>query len=481
MRSSHLAPRFLLKLKRLLSGRRIVLPAVIYVMLLTAIRNTVVARLLGPEQFGLAVTFLLAQQLIDSTTDTGLNKFVLQSKIGNRPSTQAMVQAIAVARGLIIAVALIALAWPVFVTLGFASSITPFLMLAAMAVSTGLLHYDNARQQRNGIFANDSLSSVIGETCGFIAAIMVLIWTRSYIVAVIAIMVRAIATTAASHLLAQRRYTIRYAATLAPTVFAFSWPLLINGPLLFLSSQADRLLVNAVLGLRELGIYSATLLLLYLPLGLLTRVVGTIFVPRLSAANREGEIEDLETQFSGTVLTLAILAACGFTAVGPGILVLLYGPAYALHVLPIALIALMQSMRFLRSWPSSLSIALGHTGNLLFSNILRLLALPLGLAGILLDQGIPGLAAGLLLGEALALVLSLLMLNRKRRLPLGHGLPIASMALGVATTLPLMLWWFDPGPLAAAGMALATLVAALGLTHLIDRRLLPRDLSAFGW
>ncbi len=462
-------------------GRRIVLPALIYVQALALIRNTLLARLLGPEQFGLAVTFLLAQQFIDMSTDTGLNKFVLQNRFGNRASIQATVQALAASRGVVIAAVMVGVAWPLFTVLGLQHDVAPFLILAAASLAMGFLHYDNARQQRNNVFANDSLSSVVGETCGLLACLLMLAFTRTYLVVLVGIMVRSMTMALMSHVMAKRRYRLRYSRHWARAILGYSWPLLINGPLLFVSTQFDRIFVSALLGLRELGIYSAALLLLVLPLGLFTRVLGTLFVPRLSAAHNAGSIERVETEFVGVCLSVAILAACGFTAVGPTALTILYGPAYAQAVLPVALIGLAQAVRFLRTWPSSVAVAVARTGNILLSTVVRLLALPFGLVGIMLDDGISGLAAGLLAGETLALVISLVMLNRGRGLPLSHGMAAVGAAVAVAIVLPTALILTSADALGAALLSAGVLVLALFALHQIDRRLIPRNFAAFGW
>lgn len=462
-------------------GRRIVLPALIYVQGIALVRNTLMARLLGPEQFGLAVTFLLAQQFIEMSTDTGLNKFVLQNRFGNRPSIQATIQAIAATRGILIALLIIGVAWPVFGLLGLNHNLAPFATLACASLAMGFLHFDNARQQRNNVFVNDSMSSVVGETCGLLAGLATLFFTRTYIAVLVGIMVRSIAVSLMSHIMARRRYRLRYAPTWGKAVMVYSWPLLINGPLLFLSMQFDRIFVSVMLGLRELGIYSAALLLLMLPLGLLTRVLGTIFVPRLSAANHAGAITVVETEFTGVATTAAIVAACGFAAVGPSALRLLYGASYAQAVLPVALIGLTQAVRFLRTWPSSVAISVGRTGNVLLSTVVRLLALPIGLLGMLATGNITGLVTGLLVGETLALVTSLAMLNQGRRLPISHGMTVVGVMVAVAVSLPSAIWITSASILGAAIIALIALPIALLALYMIDRQLIPRNLSAFGW
>jgi lipopolysaccharide exporter len=469
------------RLTRFFRGRRIVLPALLVSQILTLMRNTLVARLLGPEQFGIAVTFLLAQQFLEMAADTGLSKYLLQSRSGNRPSVQATVQMLSAIRGVVIAILIVAVAWPVFIALGLTANFLPFALLALASASTGFLHFDTARQQRREIYANDSLSTLAGDAIGLLACGVALLFMRDYVVVLIGIFARSIGTTAVSHLLADRRYVLRLSTPIAATVFAYSWPLMINGPLLFASSQADRIFVTAALGLRELGIYSATLLLVVLPMGLLQRVLGKIFIPRLSAAYHVGNMGDVEREFTGIALTAYLLAATGFAAIGPLALEVLYGNAYAQAALPVALIGLSQAMRFLRSWPMGLALSVGQTRNLLLSNFIRLLALPLGLAGVLLGDGIAGMVIGLLAGETLALLISLILLNRGRGLSLTHGLPALGVAIAVAIILPVAFWLVAPGHLLAPVIAVIVLAGALLAVRLIDPRLIPRDFKSFGW
>ena len=466
---------------RFFAGRRIVLPALVISQALTLVRNTLVARLLGPEQFGIAVTFLLAQQFLEMAADTGLNKFLLQSQSGNRPAVQATVQILSAVRGILIAIAIIAIAWPVFAALGLTANFLPFALLSLASASTGFLHFDTARQQRREIYANDSLSTLAGDAMGLLACGVALLFTRDYVVVLIGILARAIGTTVMSHLLAERRYVLRLSRPVAATVFVYSWPLMINGPLLFASSQADRVFITATLGLRDLGIYSATLLLVVLPMGLLQRVMGRIFMPRLSAAYHVGDMGAVEREFTGVALAAYLLAAAGFAAIGPLALEVLYGSAYAQTALPVALIGLSQAMRFLRSWPMGLALAVGQTRNLLLSNVIRLLALPLGLVGVLLGDGIIGMVIGLLAGETLALLISLILLNRGRNLAATHGLPAFGVAMAVAIVLPVAFWLVAPGHLLAPVVALTVFAGAVFAVRMIDPHLIPRNFKSFGW
>ena len=52
-------------------------------------RYTLLARLLGPEQLGLAATLILTQQFFESLSDSGADRFSIQDKDGDTPEHAA--------------------------------------------------------------------------------------------------------------------------------------------------------------------------------------------------------------------------------------------------------------------------------------------------------------------------------------------------------------------------------------------------------
>ena len=462
-------------------SQRVLLPALLTVQALALIRNIIVARSLGPEQFGLAMTFILAQQFIEMSTESGLNKFILQHRFGNRPSIQATVQALSAIRGGLVATLLLIVAWPIFLLLDITASVLPFAMLAVASLAMSFIHFDNSRQQRDGRFRNESISNVVGEVCGLVACIAYLSVSQTYLAVLLGIMMRSLFVATTSHILADRRYALRYRIDYMKVIFGFSWPLLVNGPILFLSTQFDRVMVTGFIGLRELGIYSATLLLVMLPLGLLTRMLGTIYIPRLSQALRTENGSAVEAQFAGVCLVFAILAGSGFVAVGPFALRILYGADFVQSLLPVALIGLAQAVRFLRTWPSGIAIATGHTSNVLISTIVRLAAMPMAPAGLLVSHSLTGLAAGLLVGEAFALIASLVLLNRARKLPVAHAIAPASVFVALIFLLPVSLVLTGAGPWLAIGLSGSLMALALLALYRINPILIPRDARSIGF
>src|SRR3546814_5335760 len=49
-------------------------------------RYTILARLLGPEQLGLAAILILTAQFFDSVTDSGSDRFLVQDSAGSAPA-----------------------------------------------------------------------------------------------------------------------------------------------------------------------------------------------------------------------------------------------------------------------------------------------------------------------------------------------------------------------------------------------------------
>ena len=61
-------------------------------------RYTVLARLLGPEQLGLAAILILTAQFFESVTDSGSDRFLVQDRGGNDPALLRLTHPVSLAR-----------------------------------------------------------------------------------------------------------------------------------------------------------------------------------------------------------------------------------------------------------------------------------------------------------------------------------------------------------------------------------------------
>lgn len=389
-------------LRRQLQGSRFALLSLVLAQGLTLLRSMLIARALGPEQYGIAATFILLQAFLDSTSDTGLNKFVLANAQGHNQRMMATVHFISAWRGLLIALLLMAIGWPAFVALGVETSPLPFALLAAASLCLGFTHFDGVRQQRASNLLPLSLGNLIAEIIATATAALLVLINQSFVVAIYVILAKSATATVMSYVFARRPYRLAFDRPNSKVIWAYALPLVINGPLLFFSAQAERLTAVITLSAQQLGVYTAALLLIYTPSQLLLRFLGSIYLPINAREVRESGSHG--RQFGFVTLGSALAMAVGYAVAGPWLIVLFFGKAYQLDWLVVSIIGLTQSLRFARGWTSGLALAYGHTRQILAANSMRLTVAPLCLAGFWLIGGMLGLAIGALVGEALALV-----------------------------------------------------------------------------
>src|SRR3546814_6854598 len=90
-------------------------------------------------------------------------------------------------------------------------------------------------------------------------------------------------TVIMAHAFARQGYAAGYAREYAPRLARFAVPLISNGLLIFIGGQGDRIFISNQLGVAELGHYSAVILLIFYPSGMLMRFMTTMYLPRISA------------------------------------------------------------------------------------------------------------------------------------------------------------------------------------------------------
>ena len=153
----------------------------------------------------------------------------------------------------------------------------------------------------------------------------------------------------------------------------FGWPLLAGGMLTFAVMQGERLIVANQYTATDLGLFSAALTLAMAPTLVVQRVITSMFLPLL-ARERDSE----EGFLHKAELSLEALLAGGlglmllYVLVGPMALRLAYGAEFAPGAQLAAILGITFSLRMVRSAPTNISIARGHTVNLLIANAVRL-------------------------------------------------------------------------------------------------------------
>ncbi len=426
-------------------------------------RYTLLARLLGPEQLGLSVTLILTAQFFDSVSESGSDRFLIQDRHGDEPRAQALVQLLSVVRGFVIAGLLLVLARPIAGFYREPILAAGLMGLAIAPIITGFFNFDLRRVQRHNDFGREGLAMMVAEVTSLAATILAAWVTRSYIAALVGLTVRAVAMVAVSQLTAERPYRIGYAPEHAKRLATFAAPLMVNGLLLFLTSQGDRLLVGRQLGVSDLGKYSAVLLLIYYPSMMLMRYFHTMQLPLVAAAGatRDGLMRAIDDMASAALL-LSLAMAAGFAVVAPIAVPLLFGHVFAQPVIVIAAIGALQVCRFIRIWPTTAALAAGKSGAVLAANLARLIAFPAAAAGVWLAGGLFGLTLGFAAGELVGVGIAVAITNRALGLPLMLDAGrVAALTLG-CTAIMATAWCVDRMTAATALSAAAVTAVLLG-------------------
>ena len=157
--------------------------------------------------------------------------------------------------------------------------------------------------------------------------------------------------------------------------------------------------MGSLIGMTELGWFSAVFTLTLAPTLVIAKTLNTFFLPQLSKVQNNLERYGFRLYLVTVQATLlaGVALAVIFAIAGPALFLLLYGFKYEPAVPLIVWLAVMQSIRLSEAGPAIVATAKAETKNPLMANLTRVLFLPI--AWITVELG-----AGLILVIVLAIV-----------------------------------------------------------------------------
>jgi O-antigen/teichoic acid export membrane protein len=320
--------------------------------------------------------------------------------------------------------------------------------VAVVPFFTAFVSVDIRRAQRHNNYLPESVTVMAAEAMGLVGTAIGAFFARDHTAVIYGLAARALTMAVVSNLMAQRPYRIAFSAAEAQRFSGFAAPLILNGILLFVGSQGDRLLVGRYLGAAALGHYSAVLLLVFYPTSALMTFVMGMHLPPLSASRDDPARWAREKALiGGRAMLIAMFLLSGFALVGPLATPIFYGARFAQAPSLFAVLGCFQAMRFLRTWPTTVAVSLGRSTIVMWGNVARMVALPAAFVGALVHPGPEAVAGGFFLGETVALVVALTLLARTGAISLGQELAraaayllTAGLVFGAAWTFEARLW-----------------------------------------
>lgn len=396
-------------------------------------RNVIVARLLTPEDFGIAATFAIAVSLFEMISNLAVDRLLVQADDGDDPIFQATAQAFQVLRGFGIALFTFFLAWPISRLFGIPHALWAFQCVALIPLIRGFTHLDAKRFQRELGFGRDVATELIPQILLVLAAWPFVWWFQDYSAMLWLLVIQAATTVAVSHIVAQRRYTWAWDRQFLRRIYTFGWPLLLNGLLLFLVFQGDRVLIGSAYEIAQLGIYSVAFSITFIPAMMIAKVASALLLPLFS--KQQGNAQQFGTLFTFSMYILCLLSVAFstvFILFGQPLVVLTYGGEYAGVESYIGWLAIVQMTRVVRVGPTIASLARGDTHTLLVSNVGRICVFPIAIWVALSGKPLVWIAIVGFIGEFVALLLTVWRLKRFYGLAIAHTLKPVMLGSGAA-------------------------------------------------
>lgn len=382
------------------------------------LRNLIVARLLIPEDFGVAATFAVTLSALDMMSDLSFHKMMVQAKEGQDPVFQKVMHTLNFLRGLVIALMLFFSAGWIANVFDIPEAKSSYQLLALAPLIRSFLHLDIYRYQRDLSFSSEVKITVASQLAGLIVAVVLTYMTRHYDAVLWAVLAQATIFTLGSHWVAERPFRLGITRQYARQAWDLGWPLMVNGMIIMLATQADRILVGAQLGLTSLAIYTVATLLVNTTGFLLTKLTSTLGLPWLSSVQTTRDIYETRYDLLGHMIgVVTILSFVPLALIGADIIYLLFGENYAVEHTLMGWLSLAAALRYMRCRMNNAAFAVGDSKNLMLSNMVRISGLLLAVVAVYQGLGVVVVAMAMAFGEAAGLVVATLRLKITAKLP----------------------------------------------------------------
>lgn len=444
------------------------------------LRNIIIARQIGTDDYGIASTFALTVSLVEMTSNLALDRALVQDEKGGTPEMLASAHTLQFIKGLITAVLLFLLAKPLALLFGLPEIAWAYQLLAAIPLIHGLSHFGIVVRQRKMEFAATAINDALPQVTSLIVAASAALLVDDYRLMLLVLFVNSGLHALISHLLARVPYHWAWRRDLVARQLRFGWPLLVNGLLMFGIFQGDRVIIGATFDMHTLGWYSAGFSLCMLPTLIFARLCGYLLTPILSRGSHDQPAYRNHCSIAlVSCFCFALLVVSFFAIAGGSMVYVSFGSDYVQVVEVIFLLALMQGLRIARIAPSIIANSQARTTNGMIANLFRSAVLPLALLVAVAGMGVKWIALCGVFGELLALSVSVYLLRLgdfkmqfvRQVTHLGTVFLVTCILLGIFVHPQPGEELLDNVLLLAAGAAIALLLATmLALSQQIVRQ-----------
>lgn len=446
-------------------------------------RNAVIGHTLSKGDFGIAATITLALQLLETLTDLGAERLIVQAQDGDDPKCVAAAHSTLVVRGLLTSLLLYVSAAPTAAFFNIPDARWAFEVSALVPFLRGFMHLDYRRKQRTLDNNAYMILEIAPQAAVLAMTAPALLLANSYGAVVWLAVVQAALSVVTSHALAERPYRIGLNLDFLYRLFKFGWPIWLSAFPLLAVYQGDRAIVGRMFGMEALAGYSVAFMITMVPGLLVARVCHALMLPLFSECRARPDEFTYRLKLTCEVTVIvASLYALLFIVAGGGIVPIAFGVKYDDLGTVVAWLGAMWSLRMLQAVPGMALMACGDTRPLFIAGMLRAAALGLALLAATQGFGLTGIAAAGLVGEMASLIYVCWRLERgwpgQMRLCLGRFsflLPVLAGAAALHVYLPDTRLVFTAPLVLLASVFVVMLGLALmpGLRGVVEQRFAP--------
>lgn len=376
-------------------------------------RNIIVARMLTPADVGIGATFWITVALLQMISDLASDRLLVQAKDGDEPRFQATVHLWEFGRGLINSILLFAAAWPVAHLFKAPEALWAFQCVALVPLLRGLSHLDITRFHRRLHYRPQVTIELSAQIAALALAYPLCRWLGDYSAVLAIALLQGLIQTIGSHVAAERSYRWAWSGAHLRRMFAFGWPLLANGLLLFAIMQGDHLIVGTAFSTHELGLYAMAFALATAPFMLVGSVLNPVALPLLSAVQDQPAAFERRVRLCNGAFALAAgVAGIPLLVSAPWLLRVLYGAEYGQASGVFAWLVVARMVWLLRHTPTTAAMARSDTKNALAANVFRVSGVVLAILAAALSYSLAAIALAAVIGEFCALLASTIRLRR---------------------------------------------------------------------
>lgn len=387
-------------------------------------RNAIIGHWLSKGDFGIAATITLLLQLLETMSDLGADRLIIQADDGDDKALVGTAHTTLIARGIITAALLFFLAGPVSAFFGVPDAKWAFQVASLVPLIKGIMHLDPRRFQRRLENRPHLAVETVPQFIALIATIPVLNFFPSYHAVLWLALTQAILAVGVSHGCAERRYHTAWDSTHFWRLFEFGWPIWLSAFPLIAVYQGDRIVIGHLLGMEALAGYTAAFMTAMVP-GLIAGKVGSALMLPLLGQKKHSPTEFRSLYMLLTDATVIVAAGylCVFLIAGGHILPLAFGENYTGLGTVIAWLAVMWAIRMVQAVPGMALMADGETRPLLVAGLIRAVGILFVFWAAIRGYGLSGIAAAGCGAELASLLYVTIRVGRDR-----HGMQVGFVA-----------------------------------------------------